>query len=499
MRIGFVVALTLVLTVTNVWLSKIQGRLACVPFWDDLGYFLQATCMLEDGRRWGWHAFLVTWLNAGFHAPLQSLLAAGAYALAGYREDAPYYANGLWLGLFLAGLAYFLRRWPTPCWALALLGFAATPLTSRLIVEFRPDPGWGVVLGFAAVYSLTSTTGERTRSLVALLFGLALWTKPAAFVVTLPLFAYVLVTQPWPGKAALARQLGLFAVVTAPLWTLKTSYLIRYFWDNWFGRYNAVWRSFQIAPDPLTYYLWGEGGQNNLGQAGLLPVVLLLVLLARHPRRRTAVAVASLLVVCYAIPTISALKTPFLAAPFYASILFAAAERLGAQTPRLGTVGCGVLLMWAVWSFPPESLRTARGWQQDDVLQLRARALVSRISLPERPSILFGQGGPVFAYTLALWVCWQGKRCDVHDAGWDENLVPFKNWLEKADLVFIQPPGMISNTGFHYSILPGDASLVEKRQLLLAQPGFTRKTSLGGVEVYLRQPTGASAWKAGTR
>lgn len=502
---GVILFLVVAFTLLDVEFSRQQGRLLWVSDWDDVGYLLQGTRMLESYRESGWGAFWQTWTGYGFHAPLETLLAASSFSIAGYRHDAPYYANGLFLGVYLSGLAYFLRRLRVQLGAMILLAFATLPFATMIVVEYRPDPIWSVVMGWGAMFALAEPdfcVCWRKRWLHCLCFALAMWLKPAAFIVTLTLFASSLVApwlisglprSGWWGMLlSWLKQLGLFAILIAPLLWLNGSHMLSYFLDHWYGPGKAVWHQIHAPRDPFSYYLIGKGAACNLGFAGVPLAIFLSLALCLRKERRRALGVAAFLALCYLIPTVSTIKTPFLGGPLYATFLFACAESLGRihfHSPRRVMALVMVALMCStLWRFPPSSRRDDPSCPGKYRLQTDALELMEKAGLPNSPRILFAQGGPVLPYSVCLLLLWRGVRVNMYEASWEREPTGFRSRLEDADLIVVQPPGH-KVAGFDYSWMPSDRFLEGHLELIEAAPEFERyatlHNSLDGKPIYL--------------
>jgi hypothetical protein len=344
--------LTALVTALVVNYSFSVGRLSQDLAYDDLVYFNDGLRRLDVLYARGLLGLLRDYRAMPPHSPYSSLLAMTSFAVFGIQEWAPYAGNALLLFLSLAAVSCLLRDVPAAARALGLVLLCTTPLVLRGIGDFRPDIASGLFTALGVVVALRakfSTCGWRRVAVVGLLFGLALWTKPATFPFTLGMVS-VAVVLAGLGDAVLrvegarfgrwflrAGACGLLAAAVAlPHFAVGGRALVGYIRTVLFSPFSEDLRLAGGKPFPLDFHLTGMGGAHMLGvhlflftAALLLGLVVLAWRRQREPLLRLA-AIAVAAIPAFVIPTRTGIFNPFFAATFHWLVILGGLEGLRA-------------------------------------------------------------------------------------------------------------------------------------------------------------------------
>ncbi len=504
-RIRAVVVLVMaaVFTAVGVGMSERQGRLAAVPNYDDAVYFLSATRLIESGRAEGASGVVEELRSEGLHSPWSVGVAVAAFLTTGYADWGPYAFNFLVVVAFLAALSWMWRELEWWEWGSGMVFFLAMPFATLAVVEFRPDLMWAVAVGFCGVFGLVvpgylERMGPRVAH--AVLCAVALWVKPSTFAMTLIVFGYS-VGMRVVLESVMARridwrevwrtgwvQAGVIAGLTAIYAVPFGAGTWNYFWTNSFGANEAIWRAPVSVAEKWLYYGVGFGAANNLGWAGLLllGVIGMAVVMTRAEHRRlgslgadcTGSAVqpegrdererasqpqsrrgisglrwsmlGGLLVLTYGLSSGFGMKSPFLGGAFVGCFLFVGAYGFSifdfrfsiAWRRRWIAVGVAVLavLMWRwphyAWAQAGESGRNFSKVERQviDVLE--------ELPLRNRVRLLFSQSGPLMRENVEMWLLRNGHETSAVKGGFLPSVERFEQKRRRADVVFVQDPGM---------------------------------------------------------
>jgi hypothetical protein len=340
------------------------GRLSEAPSYDDVVYLYTAQALLHAAQHQPWLQTL--WQLADQHAPVSTLLGVLGFLAVPNGLSGPYVANSLVLGGFLIGCVELLRPLPIAAAVGVIAAIGAIPVASLSITEFRPDFAWGFLNGLAVAALLRSRLFAFGRWMlvgIGALCGLALVSKPSASPVTA-----VVLSVAFGGSALLhmvsrtvgavrmrlkaivrvATLIGLGAAlvagpVYAVIWRDVYTYIRLALVE--LHDQNAVPGGFLFH---LLYYSTGDAGRVTLG--GAFWVLLAFwaaalgygLLRARYSIPRL-LCYLSVILVAYAIPSQTVVKSLFLGSAFYgvliASSVAAAGELwcLAQPWPRSGT------------------------------------------------------------------------------------------------------------------------------------------------------------------
>jgi len=156
-----IAALAAIVTFRGIHQSSLDGRLATVPQYDDVSYFLAATkwWLAVPSRSVGGSLYAMV----ADHAPFATAMAALGFLLMPEGFTGPYAVNLLVLAVFLAGCARLIWPLPLPAIAACLVALASVPLLTQVVTEARPDLAWGLAMGLCSSPRCTglSSCGRR--------------------------------------------------------------------------------------------------------------------------------------------------------------------------------------------------------------------------------------------------------------------------------------------------------------------------------------------------
>jgi hypothetical protein len=349
-RVAAIAALATGLTAVTAFLSlrlaKQIGRLSVPPLYDDVSYFVDAAKWLVAVQINGIAANLGGLLHQ--HAPFSTLTAIIGFILVPDGYVGPYAINAVILLAFLLGIAHLTWRRPFVDIATCLVVAACVPVFWHTMTEARPDLPWGLALGLAIGAVLYRPFLQRSRWSVfglGALCGLAAAIKPSAFPASLTCIGLAAGAQlvcecleaevggfraavGRAGPPALVFAAGLlsstFAIIGIELVNTVNYILLA------MVSYRDFWLADESFRDSLLHYSVGPEGRLALKYWLWFGVALIMVRLGialLHDRRdvgRSITLVVAVLV-AYAIPTLSPVKSYFLGAMFYGVFIVAMA------------------------------------------------------------------------------------------------------------------------------------------------------------------------------
>jgi hypothetical protein len=349
-RVAAIAALATGLTAVTAFLSlrlaKQIGRLSVPPLYDDVSYFVDAAKWLVAVQINGIAANLGGLLHQ--HAPFSTLTAIIGFILVPDGYVGPYAINAVILLAFLLGIAHLTWRRPFVDIATCLVVAACVPVFWHTMTEARPDLPWGLALGLAIGAVLYRPFLQRSRWSVfglGALCGLAAAIKPSAFPASLTCIGLVAGAQlvcecleaEVGGFRAAVRRAGPPALVFAVGLLASTFAIIGIELVNTVNyillamvSYRDFWLADESFSDSLLHYSVGPEGRLALKYWLWFGVALIMVRLGialLHDRRdvgRSITLVVAVLV-AYAIPTLSPVKSYFLGAMFYGVFIVAMA------------------------------------------------------------------------------------------------------------------------------------------------------------------------------
>lgn len=312
------------------------GRLAFVPSYDDVSYFVDA---LSRYQRFLNGNLLLLFRDAVAdppHAPISTVQAVLSYMAFGVHDWAPYVSN-IWIPFAALLSSLWLTRgigWVR--WVL-FVHVLTLPMLGGAIVEFRPDIAAGVLAAAAIIASVYAVTSQEAKLLNALcwwaagLCGAMLWAKPSAalyYVVLLELglmfalvgmFAFRRVNL----LAGLKRSLFINCVgigLSLPYFAVAGERVFKYTWSA-IVRDKSIWAVNMDWLEHAQFYLVGHGGRFMLGLDVWIMVVAVLLLLffvrTIEPLQRLRFsALLGVTLVGYLLVAVNSVKTQFLGVGF---------------------------------------------------------------------------------------------------------------------------------------------------------------------------------------
>ena len=344
MFVLFALSILIVTFLTTLALrSSIEtGRLSIPPPYDDVTYLYWSQSVLHAAPHQSIFATAYQMLNQ--HSPLTTLFGVIGYSFIKAGDIGPYVAGASHLILFLFACLLLLRRLP----AMAIIGIAcaigAIPALSNFVTDFRPEPAWASLTSVSVIAFFALDIYERSRIKqigLGLLVGLAVVSKPSMSPVTIVVL----------GTAFLASGLAQYrekricgsspslrdwAIGAATLWAAALLVIVPIGAIIGLEIYDYIVWVFRDIPDQVgsregfvdqfLFYSFGDGGQAMLGRA--LPVLLAIWALGfgyaalwRPSALTRMFALFVVVLVSYAIPSASAVKSPWFGSAFDAMLV----------------------------------------------------------------------------------------------------------------------------------------------------------------------------------
>jgi hypothetical protein len=263
----------------NHW--RLQGRLALLPSYDDVGYFADALNRLYAFYDAGVPGLLKQYWQGPPHSPTSTLLAAMGYVILGTEDWAPAAMNFL----LVFGVLLFVRsrtRDLKAAWAVPVYLFAMTwPLVFLSVVHCATEYAWSLSLaiaGWLAVERPLTRRSPRSQFGLGILFGLSFLAKPPSFPVTAFVLAAALsliiaiefaqggLAGLWRRVAApLARLVAGCAALCLPHYLLAYKGIWAYIATNALGPRQDLWKYRGSPAQQLFFYVTGNGGSYEMG------------------------------------------------------------------------------------------------------------------------------------------------------------------------------------------------------------------------------------------
>jgi hypothetical protein len=344
--------------------SARHGRLAMVPIYDDVAYLIDGLKRLNTFDRQGFAGLASSFLQDAPHAPYSSLLATVGFGITPKNMLGAYALSAIWAVVFLALLQRLVRGLPKLTQMGIMIASLAVPMLATVIGSLQPDTYWGLITGAVAVIVATRDLGRATRVkmiLTGLLVGSAAISKPTGMpagsivmgVGYLGAIAAALIGGTAMPKQIVTKTLFMLlgvAILVIPFLIVSGRDLLNYILTV-MGTDSAVWRTDGSLSVQLAYYLKPDlffGAVGWLLPAG--PVLLLAWLVTAGLSRDRALFVRTLgvcasLLVAYAIPAISPVKSPFIGSLFYGTFIAGAFWSLAQMLRAKPVPGPAVLLV----------------------------------------------------------------------------------------------------------------------------------------------------------
>ncbi len=304
--------------------SRLNGRLAAPPIYDDVTYFIDAITWRHGFESRGLIGNILSLLHQ--HAPFSTLVAAIGFRLVPDSYVGPYLVNAVFVLAFLLALICLTWKRPFHQVATCLIAAGCVPVLWHTVSEGRPDLPWGLALGAAAGAIVRRSVLERGLLNLVLIgagCGLAASIKPTAFPASLAFVGSMFVLRLLLDcvhagglrssfrRAALALLcFGLpVLVVGGLLLGPNVIHTVSYIF-NVFVTQRDLWTTGESFSRGLLYFLVGPGGKAGLNfwlWVGLALMALRLLLAATMGRAaiHDAVILLAAIVVAYAIPSVA--------------------------------------------------------------------------------------------------------------------------------------------------------------------------------------------------
>jgi hypothetical protein len=346
--VALVLTLTAIITYAGIRASLKFGRLSIPPTYDDVVYFTAAAKWLSAWPSRSLAASLHALL--GEHAPFSTLTAVAGFLLTPDSYIGHYAINAVVVAGFMSGVAALVWRLSLADIAICLTGIACFPLMVQAINEARPDLPWGLASGLAIGAIVYAPIQRRSLPAVAMLgfaCGLAALIKPSALPVSLACFAVIFLISSFgdwfdAGNSPTLRNVALrvlifglgVVIALAPYLSVSLIQIADYIWRTLVEN-RALWALDASLYDHAMFYSFGPVGHLALHEGLLVGLGLFAARLALGAYLKSkdlvrAFVLLSAVVVAYAIPSISVVKSYFLGAMFYGAFVVSTALNFAA-------------------------------------------------------------------------------------------------------------------------------------------------------------------------
>ncbi len=476
-----------------------EGRLSVVPIYDDVVYLIDGLKRLEVLYSSGIVGFFADLYIHPAHSPFTAVASTFGFLFSGGAVWGPYLLNSAWVFVF-SGLALVVLRelnvWSRIGIVAAVL---AAPMLGSVVAEFRPDPVWGLLVGFSlAILASIDVVHARPSRLFVLgmLFGVAALAKPTASPATVLVLGVGLAMQigvsliaqkSWSIESFVRRAVIVFfgaALLVTPYIVTNGLGILSYILTV-MGSESTVWRTDASTLGHITYYLNRSTGSRVLGWIWYFAIPLLILCgsiltYAKDKRALSAFAgIGSALAMAYAIVTVSEVKSAMIGSILYGTIIAAVTWSLGqivSHVPIRRSMVCfvGILIFLTQW------VPRAGMIQRTDPAVI-AIDEANRIAFPAVLQALEGAAktvivtvpGPVYAGTLDFLARQQRASHNFTAAYTWNTWELFAQGIAAADAVVLSEPGMRGQAlGFNFPSVQFQNRLLNALQ---ANPDFSGK------------------------
>jgi len=480
-----------------------EGRLSIVPIYDDVAYLVDGLKRLATLDQAGIGGFLVGFWTEPAHAPFSALTSTLGFLMTGGAVWGPYLLNSVWVIAALCIAMIVLRRvhpWSAAGIAVAVL---AAPIFGGAVTEFRPDPVWGLLVGFSLL-AMTATDLLRAPLsrlfAIGLLFGAAVLSKPTAAPASVAVLGVGIIVQvalqlafevQRPTMTEVGRRVGTVAlgvvVVITPYFLASGAEILSYVLAV-MRTESDVWATSTSTMGHLTYYLNRETGTMMLGWIWYLALPTLLlctaVLAVTRERYHSCGFAALMAALCaaYFIVTVSKVKTPMIGSILYGVIIAAVTWSLGHLASLLRTRHVLVLMLGLaifVTQWHPRglsgALRTNPAMLAVDQASKAAFPVVLDAIRAGAKTVLVTVPGPVYDATLDFFTRQEGNSATyVTGYTWND-WQRFIDAIPSADVIVLSEAGMLGQSlgGFNFPSVQFQGRLLE---VLKSRPEFTGQT-----------------------
>ena len=500
--ISSVVLLGIAFAANALHLSAYWGLLALPPTYDDVGYLLSGLDLFETGRTSSVGTLMAALLHQ--HAPVQTALAFVGYRLFGVNQWAAYQVNGILLVAFTLSVLWLTRSLGAVSRLSLVVVVLATPFTTNLVTEFRPDLFWGLLCGFSVLLllqpNLLDSDSTTRRYGAAILAAAALHAKPSASPATALLLLVALALGVWlrivyrpltlrDVAIRLAVPLGIVLLVSAPYFALNARRLYDYI-QLAFVTWREVNQFRGSVTEHATFYSIGACYQTALFTTLWVGIAAFLVNAARLRMRRLDqdlayhLALVGMVVLAYLIPTLSGVKSYFLGGIFYGTFLIATIVSITALVHHLDASRESPKhrMRWAlpavasVIVLTAPSVPLARVWDHRFTVEIRAvyqqmmDAIVrdaSQSPSPKQSVVVYTPSPFVMnAGAITLLSRWEGAPIAGLEGYYPRTMSEQRANLEKSDYVILSE--------LNDSVYPGSTLSPELLALVRSDPDFEK-------------------------
>lgn len=342
---GIDLAITACFTGTMILWSFHHYRLFLYPMFDDNMYLWKSLEYVDFLHEHGWIALVRHYAVVPAHGPLTNLIGIAGFLMFGRHTWAPYIICGLLVLAFLR-IARSLMPDVPAFWRLCMVTtLMSAPIIAYLVIEFRPDQFWGLILATTLISIITSplsTAGRNRFLLIGTLFGIAMIAKTSTYPSTVAYCGLAACLRLGCDRWVLKNPMTLGTMARGVGWVLLPALLIAgpHYYVYW-GGINYYIRLTLTGPNAgswsypgfwtnFNYYLGLKqgGGLIALGNAfwifcGLACILVLLtqMISTRLETRAASLLLIILLVVTWALPTAMSTKNQYLGSAFHFMLL----------------------------------------------------------------------------------------------------------------------------------------------------------------------------------
>ena len=356
-RVCIWLLLATIVTLLQIQFQYAHGKLAIIPYFDDVAYMHDGLVRINKLYTGGWIGLAADYWNNPPHAPFSMFAAVLAFAIFGIHDWAPYAFNGVIVVALLAAVDWIcsgLALWKR---VLFYLMAVSLPVAGQAVTEFRPDVASSLCAATGALVLATRSltqSSSKVRVLAGVLLGLGLLFKNTTFALTgamtvvaltLSTAVDVLIAGPRPSFLRIVRcwlEVGLaLLLVCGWHYAMAFEHIWKYVYDAIWGWAKANWDTPGTTQWHLRFYFDGPGSQVMIGGQRWLLVLIFLggwvaaignVFVRGSTRTRAEryapaarlFVLTAVLLVAYAVPTWVKNKSQFFGVPFTFLWLFSA-------------------------------------------------------------------------------------------------------------------------------------------------------------------------------
>ncbi|MEJ8847082.1 hypothetical protein [Variovorax rhizosphaerae] len=447
------------------------GRLSSVPIYDDVYYLNDGQTRLELLDRVGIFRCLADFFIFNPpHAPFTALTGLFGLMLSAGADWGPYVLSSGWL-LFVVLLGWLALRELEP-WKRSgvLVSLLAVPLFGTVLSEFRPDPVWGLMVGFTALLLVSANIVQMKASrlfALGLLVGASIIAKPTAAPAAALMLAAglavslclrVWVQSPRSPRAAMRAvavlSLGAACVLLPYLLTGGPAILAQI---RDVMAPGSVWRTQTSAWGHISYYLNKGAGTPVLGWVWYASVPLFVLSLTWAALTKDAKALctmaglAAATLTAYLIVTLSPVKSPMVGSFLYGAIIASSTWCLAFIVMRSRVRGRIALLIGALVFITCWVPRSAVNRNDSSIASINEAtyAVLPQVldAMRAKPggSALVTAPGPVYSGTVEFMSRRQGIEWKIIGAPW-ETWEPFEQSISSMDLIILAEAGMVGQS-----------------------------------------------------